>query len=105
VLGDLLDKYPNLYADVAARYGEIAPVPRYAAAFITKYQDRLLYGTDNSPEEKMYFTTFRILESDDEHFYETDMFNYHWPLYGLNLPKEVLEKLYRKNAEEIINYR
>jgi predicted TIM-barrel fold metal-dependent hydrolase len=103
VLGDMLDKYPNLYADIAARYGEIAPVPRYAAAFITKYQDRLLYGTDNSPEEHMYLTTFRILESADEHFYETEMFNYHWALYGLDLPEEVLEKLYRKNAEKIMN--
>jgi predicted TIM-barrel fold metal-dependent hydrolase len=105
VLGDMLDKYPNLYADIAARFGEIAPVPRYAAAFITKYQDRLVYGTDNSPEEHMYLTTFRILETADEHFYETDTFNYHWALYGLNLPKEVLEKLYCKNAEKIMNYK
>ena len=102
VLGDMLDKYPNLYADIAARYGEIAPVPRYAAAFITKYQDRLVYGTDNGPEEHMYLTTFRILETADEHFYEQDTFNYHWALYGLNLPKEVLEKLYHKNAEKIM---
>jgi len=43
------------------------------------------------------------LESADEHFYETDMFNYHWALYGLNLPKTVLEKLYSKNAERIMN--
>ena len=101
-LGDLLDKYPNLYADIAARYGEFAPVPRYTAAFFTKYQDRLVYGTDNSPEEHMYITTFRILETADEHFYEPDTFNYHWALYGLNLPKEVLEKLYYKNAENIM---
>ena len=104
-LGDLLDKYPNLYADIAARFGEFAPVPRYAAAFFTKYQDRLVYGTDNSPEEHMYLTTFRILETADEHFYEPDTFNYHWALYGLNLPKEVLEKLYYKNAEKIMNYK
>jgi len=105
VLGDMLDKYPNLYADIAARYAEIAPVPRYAAAFITKYQDRLLYGTDNDPEEKMFKTTFRILETADEHFYETEMFNYHWPLYGLNLPKEVLKKIYMVNAEKILHYK
>jgi predicted TIM-barrel fold metal-dependent hydrolase len=104
-LGDLLDKYPNLYADIAARFGEFAPVPRYAAAFFTKYQDRLVYGTDNGPDEHMYLTTFRILETADEHFYEQDTFNYHWALYGLNLPKEVLEKLYYKNAEKIMNYK
>ena len=102
-LGDLLDKYPNLYADIAARYAEISPVPKYTAAFITKYQNRLVYGTDMGFDEKMYKTTFRILESADEHFYETDMFNYHWALYGLNLPKTVLEKLYSKNAERIMN--
>src|SRR5690242_8538373 len=102
-LGDLLDKYPNLYADIAARFGEFAPVPRYAAAFFTKYQDRLVYGTDNGPDEHMYLTTFRILETADEHFYEQDTFNYHWALYGLNLPKEVLEKLYYKNAEKILS--
>lgn len=104
VLGKMLDKYPNLYADVAARFAEIAPVPRYAAAFITKYQNRLLYGTDNNPEEHMYLTTFRILESADEHFYETEMFGYHWALYGLDLDKTVLEKLYRTNAERIMKY-
>ena len=101
-LGDLLDKYPNLYADIAARFGEFAPVPRYAATFFTKYQDRLVYGTDNNPEEHMYLTTFRILETADEHFYEPETFNYHWALYGLNLPKEVLDKLYHKNAEKIL---
>ncbi len=100
-LGVLLDKYLNLYADVAARYGEIAPVPRYAAAFITKYKNRLVYGTDMNPNEHMYLGTFRILETADEHFYTN--YSYHWPLYGLNLPKEVLEKLYRLNAEKIMN--
>lgn len=104
-LGELLDKYPNLYADIAARYAEISPVPRYTAAFIIKYQDRLVYGTDMGFDEKMYKTTFRILESADEHFYEKDMFNYHWALYGLNLPKEVLQKLYRKNAEKIMSHK
>jgi len=103
VLGDMLDKYSNLYADIAARFGEFAPVPRYAAAFFTKYQDRLVYGTDNGSDEHMYLTTFRILETADEHFYEQDTFNYHWALYGLNLPKEVLEKLYYKNAEKILS--
>ncbi len=101
-LGKLLDKYPNLYADIAARYGEIAPVPHYAAAFIIKYQDRLLYGTDMGFDKSMYAAIFRILETADEHFYETEQFNYHWALYGLNLPKEVLKKLYKTNAEKIL---
>lgn len=52
--------------------------------------------------ESMYKTTFRILETADEHFYEIDLFNYHWPLYGLHLPKSVLLKLYKTNAEKIL---
>jgi hypothetical protein len=49
----------------------------------------------------MYLETFRILETADEHFYTN--YSYHWPLYGLHLPKEVLEKLYGLNAEKIMN--
>jgi hypothetical protein len=29
ILGDLFDKYPNLYADISARYAETAPIPRF----------------------------------------------------------------------------
>ena len=100
----MFDKYPNLYADIAARYAEVSPVPRSTAAFMTKYQDRLVYGTDMGDQAKMYRVTFRILESADEHFYEKEQFSYHWPLYGLDLPGEVLKKVYSDNAEKIINY-
>lgn len=102
-LGALLDRYPNLYADIAARYAEIAPIPRSAAAFIEKYQDRLVYGTDMGSSPNMYRTTFRILETADEHFYEQGRFGYHWPLYGLHLPAEVLRKVYHENAEKLLN--
>ena len=102
-LGKLLDEYPNLYADMAARYSEISPIPRFAAAFIVKYQGRILYGTDMGTDSSMYRITFRILETTDEHFYETDLFNYHWPLYGLALPKDVLARIYSTNAAGILN--
>jgi len=103
-LGDLLDKYPNLYADISARYSENAPVPRYTRAFFEKYQDRLLYGTDMGFEKSMYETTFRILESNDEHFYNIELFGYHWPLYGFGLPDAVLSKLYSENAKKFLGY-
>jgi uncharacterized protein len=102
-LGKLLDEYPNLYADIAARFSEISPIPRFAAAFIVKYQGRLLYGTDMGTDSSMYRITFRILETPDEHFYETDLFSYHWPLYGLALPKDVLARIYSSNAAGILN--
>lgn len=101
IIGDLLDKYPNLFAEIGARYAELAPIPRHAKAFFEKYQDRLLYGTDMGMSSSMYQTTFRILESSDEHFYIKEHFSYHWPLYGLDLSNEVLKKLYSDNAMKI----
>ncbi len=102
VLGRLFDKYSNLWADIAARYGEIAPVPRYAKAFMEKYADRLVYGTDMGFSDRMYQTTFRILETRDEHFYTQWLLNYHWPLYGLDLSDGLLRRLYHDNAEKIL---
>jgi predicted TIM-barrel fold metal-dependent hydrolase len=101
-LGALLDKYPNLYADIAARYAETAPIPKFTAAFIEKYQDRLLYGTDMGFDLDMYHITFRILETSDEHFYEIGQFGYHWALNGFGLNDVVLKKLYRDNALKLL---
>jgi predicted TIM-barrel fold metal-dependent hydrolase len=103
-LGELLDKYPNLYADNAARYAETAPIPRFVAKFYQKYQDRIVYGTDMGFNNSMYRTTFRILESLDEHFYAYDQFGYHWSLYGLGLNEDVLKKVYRENALKIMSH-
>lgn len=102
IIGEMLDKYPNLYADISARYAETAPIPRYMFEFYNKYQDRLLYGTDMGFDLTMYRVTLRILESSDEHFYEIDQFSYHWPLNGFNLSDEVLKKLYKENALKIL---
>jgi uncharacterized protein len=105
VLGSLLKKYKNLYADIAARFGETAPIPRYMKKFYQSHAGKLLYGTDMGMESSMYQTTFRILESADEHFYELDLFNYHWPCHGFDLDKKTLSALYYRNAELILNRR
>jgi uncharacterized protein len=102
VLGKLFDRYPNLFADIGARYGEIAPIPRFVRAFVDKYASRIVYGTDMGFNKKMYQTSFRILETADEHFYEKELFNYHWPLHGLNLPDSSLKKIYSENARRIL---
>jgi predicted TIM-barrel fold metal-dependent hydrolase len=96
-LGSLLDRLPNLYADISARFAETAVVPRFAARFFSRYPDRLVYGTDMGGAAEMYRLTFRILETLDEHFY-APTFEYHWSYSGLGLEDRVLEKLYRANA-------
>jgi predicted TIM-barrel fold metal-dependent hydrolase len=101
-LSVLLDKYPNLYADISARFAESAPIPRYMKTFYEKYQDRLLYGTDMGYNADMYRITFRILETDDEHFYETDQFGYHWALNGFGLSDKILKKVYHDNAMKVL---
>ena len=102
VLGKLLDRYPNLNADIGARYGEIASIPRFVKSFMEKYNGRLVYGTDMGNSVEMYRITFRILESADEHFYLKDYFDYHWPLYGLDLSDETLKRIYHDNAWRLL---
>jgi uncharacterized protein len=103
-LGQIFDRHPNLYGDISARFGDLAPIPRFAAAFFQKYQDRVLYGTDMAYTQRMFTSTFRIMESLDEHFYEFDLdvcYDYHWPLQGLGLPDGVLKKMYAENARQV----
>jgi predicted TIM-barrel fold metal-dependent hydrolase len=102
-LGEMLDRYPNLYADMGARFAEISPIPRFAGRFFERYQDRLLYGTDMNPEPEMYRVTFRLLETADEHFYPAYFSKYHWPMHALALPDVVLRKIYRENALRILS--
>lgn len=101
-LGQVLDAHPNLYADIAARYAETAPIPRFTAKFYEKHADRLVYGTDMGVEKSMYQITFRILETEDEHFYENGQFGYHWSLNGFGLSEAILRKLYHENAEKLL---
>jgi predicted TIM-barrel fold metal-dependent hydrolase len=70
--------------------------------FFQRYRDRLLYGTDMSPDAEMYRVTFRLLETSDEHFYPAYFRKYHWPMHAWALPDEVLKKIYRDNALKLV---
>jgi predicted TIM-barrel fold metal-dependent hydrolase len=100
----LLDLYPNLYLDISARYAETANIPRFMSKFYETYQDRLIYGTDMGMNKHIYEVTFRVLETLDEHFYETELFNYHWAMSGFGLSDTILKKLYMENALKIEAY-
>ncbi len=97
-LGQMLDRNPNLYADFAARMSEICTIPRFANQFFEQYQDRLLFGTDFTYTPGELRSTFRTLETLDEHYYCEDYSDYLWPLYGLGITDAVLKKIYRENA-------
>jgi uncharacterized protein len=101
-LGGMLDRYPNLYADIGARFAELSPIPRTVSQFFVRYQDRIFYGTDMNPDPEMYRVTFRLLETADEHFYPAYFRKYHWPMHAWALPDEVLKKIYRENALRVL---
>ncbi|HRP33693.1 MAG TPA: amidohydrolase family protein [Agriterribacter sp.] len=102
ILGNLFSKYKNLYADISARFAEVSPIPRFTKSFFEKYSDRLLYGTDMGFAEETYKMTFRVLETQDEHFYNIDITGYHWPMNGLGLSEGALRRVYRENALKIL---
>lgn len=110
-VGENLDRYPNMGADVAARIGELGRQPRTARKFFEKYQDRILFGTDATPHgdrfpqqvfgDQLYEIYYRFLETEDEYF------DYapaeippqgRWRIYGIALPDSILRKVYFENA-------
>lgn len=101
-LGRLFDKYPNLYADTSQREAYVGSIPRVAKEFMEKYADRLLWGTDQGYSLSMYRNSFRIWETQDDHFYAWDVSNSPWTLYGIGLNDNTLKKIYRDNALKIL---
>ena len=100
-LSELLDAIPNMYVGIAAVIAELGRQPRQAKAFFIKYQDRILFGKDSwRPEE--FPTYFRVLETADEYFPYYKKYHAFWSMYGLDLPDEVLRKVYYKNAMKLL---
>jgi len=105
-VAELLDRCPNYYIDISARIAELGRQPYTARRFFIQYADRILFGTDLSPDSKMYRLHYRFLESDDEYFnyaLEEPPPQGRWRICGLYLPDDVLEKVYRKNALKVLN--
>lgn len=104
-LGQHLDDYPNFAVDLAARMPYLVMQPRAdIIAFIEKYQDRLLFATDNEFNagedvsgatrswENTYAFDWRFLSTADTLQYKDRK------LQGLSLPAPILRKLYHDNA-------
>jgi predicted TIM-barrel fold metal-dependent hydrolase len=104
-----LDRFPQADVDMAARIGQLEyqaeTHPDKVRRFFIRYQDRILYGTDNGygpaedPREVadiaadwrrdwLFLVTDRELRSPD-----LDR-----PFRGLHLPRGVVDKIYRENA-------
>ena len=98
----MLDQYPNVMVEFGAREAELGRQPQRTRELFLKYQDRIMFGTDNSLEDELYRNHFRWLETTDDYF---EPWGYpsqgRWMIYGLGLPDPVLEKIYHGNAEQM----
>lgn len=128
LVAQALDKYPNLYIDTAARLPAIGRSDQNHSAtklraFFIKYQDRILFGTDtafgrnglpamfgsvgtDAPTEadadRFFDSTYRYFETDDTDIPSPTPIQGKWNIAGINLPVEVLEKVYFRNAEKLL---
>jgi predicted TIM-barrel fold metal-dependent hydrolase len=100
-LGRLLDELPNVHTEIGAVLAELGRQPRAARDWLIRYQDRVLFGKDSwNPEE--YPVYFRVLETDDDYFDYYRRRHAFWKIYGLDLPDEVLRKIYYGNALRVV---
>ena len=106
----MMDKYPNMYIDIAARLSELGRQPYTSRKFLIKFQDRIFFGTDyegGADPAMFYHPYFRFLETYDEYFdymgapRSNDYGR--WKIYGVGLTDEVLRKIYYENACKMFN--
>jgi hypothetical protein len=100
-----LDRYPNFAVDLTARMPYVMKLPRAKAiAFLTKYQDRLIYGTDETlyPDEDVqkFIRNAENTYARDWRFLSTsESFSFRGiQSQGLALPDSILRKIYHENA-------
>ncbi len=100
-LGSLLDEMPNIYVGLGAVVYELGRQPRFAREWLIEYQDRVLMGKDSYNQEEFH-TYFRVFETADDYFDYYRRYHAFWQMYGLDLPDEVLRKIYYENALELV---
>ena len=104
-IGRRLDLYPNLAIDTSLEVDPLMMLPPdRVRAFFLKYQDRILYGTDNSfrqaDDAKTIVAVWQNRYAIDWRYFSSgSTFEYQGrKVQGLALPPAVLRKLYHDNA-------
>jgi len=118
----ILDRYPNVWTDTSARIPEFGRHPAdKVRAFFIKHQDRILFGSDLvvtthglqlgsvSPTPPTVRDGIRFFQRHWEYF-ETDLrqidhptpIQGRWKVDAVDLPPEVLRKLYRDNVLKLV---
>jgi predicted TIM-barrel fold metal-dependent hydrolase len=104
-LASRLDSYPNFAVDCAARVRYFMAGDRDSAIqFLTRYQDRVTYGTDyqigNAEEQRAWENHSRRIEDEWRYFSTTDTITArNRSVQGLGLPEPVLRKIFFENPK------
>jgi len=126
-VGRMLARLPNLYVDTAARIPEIG---RYDAdkvrGVFEKFQDRIMLGSDlavgrgrenlmlgsggtqlpnDADIERFFLSSWRYFETRDPQFDHPTPIQGNWKIDGIGLERDVLEKVYWKNAAKLLGIR
>ncbi|MEQ6118723.1 amidohydrolase family protein [Reichenbachiella sp. MALMAid0571] len=108
-----LDRFPNASVDVAERLSHLQVQSikdrQKVRNFIIKYQDRVLYGTDfqeleNTNPSELKEGMLKTWMQDWKYLNTDEMMTAHQvnaEFQGLKLPKSVVDKIYRINAQKI----
>lgn len=114
----MLDTYPNYFIDIAARVPEFG---RHSAKlmrkFFIKYQDRVMFATDigvgrrnlmlgsgdgtiktMADAKKFYSEIYKYFETNLPAIASPTPIQGNWDIHPVNLPKPVLDKIYRLNV-------
>jgi predicted TIM-barrel fold metal-dependent hydrolase len=105
-VGQMINQCPNYYVDISARLGELGRQPYTTRKFFIEHQNRVLFGSDMSPNLDAYRLYYRFLETDDEYFnYSTSEVptQGRWHVCGVYLPDDVLKKIYSENAKGVLH--
>lgn len=112
-LAKFLDRFPNAVVDTAARIGQLQYQSQRdrakVIAFLNKYQNRILYGTDTGigPNDRadVLHRQARTKWLADWKYFNTDetitVPELDEPVQGLALTRDVVEKIYRVNAQRV----
>ncbi len=105
VVSSWLEAYPNLWIETASRISELGRQPFTARDFLIRHADRVLFGTDGPWPEKRLRINWRFFETRDESFAYSEKVpppQGMWQIHGVDLPDDVLRKLYHENAAKLI---
>lgn len=102
-LDDLMTRHPNVCLDIVSgteMYFNFAKDPDWWREFFLKYQDRIVFGTDNSNiYDETDICNARITCSMEERFLTCEGVINAWDkkTIGIHLPDEVCQKIFRDN--------